>query len=410
MHTGQTYAEHGVFNLGDVNRMDADATWDIASRHDRKVWICGSMNASYKDGINGWVVPDPWSVNVEPNAAELEPYFDFVRSQVLEYTRTTPRYGMREALQFVKFMLRHGLRAKTILATLEQLFSERFQNVKWKRATILDRFQCDVFRYGYHRLKPDLATLFLNSTAHLQHCHWRNFEPEAFTIKPSDEDQAAYGGAVLFGYQSMDRIVGEVLDMAGDEAIVVLTTALSQQPCLTYEESGGKTFYKPDDFAALFSALDIDPARCSAEPVMSEEFHVRFETEAGAEDAQMKFNATTIEGKQAFRCRRDGESLLVGCAIFTQLPPDAVLDYQGSRLPFFELLYGVDTTKSGMHHPDGLFWMQIPGESGSMHDERLPLVDVAPTLLSLLELPVPASMKGTSRVPGRDIGEQRAVA
>lgn len=409
-HTGLSFSEHGVFNLGDSNRLEADAVWDIASRHGQTVWVCGSMNASYRNGVKGWILPDPWSVNVRPNDPVLEPYFDFVRSQVLEYTREKARYPLAEAMKFAGFMVGHGLRARTGLATLGQLVRERQQDVKWQRPTILDRFQFDVFRHGYLKQKPVFSTLFLNSTAHFQHCYWRNLEPEVFQLKPGEAEQAVHADSVLFGYQSMDRIVGEVLDMVNGDAIVVLATALSQQPCLTYDDSGGKTFYKPDDFSKLLAALGIDPSTCSAEPVMSEEFHVRFSSEIEAAGALEKFRSATVDGREAFRCRREGDGLFAGCAIFTGLPPDAEFQSNGTSRKFFDLFYAADTMKSGMHHPHGLFWLRIPGEPGVMHEDPIPLIDVAPTLLGLLGLPAPGIMRGTPRVPREDFSEQKAVA
>jgi len=46
----------------------------------------------------------------------------------------------------------------------------------------------------------------------------------------------------------MDGIVKDILDAAPPNAVVVLSTALSQQPCLIYEDIGGKTFYRPRTF------------------------------------------------------------------------------------------------------------------------------------------------------------------
>lgn len=409
-HSGLSYAEHGVFNLGDANKVNSDSIWDVASRHDRSVWICGSMNAAYKAGVKGRILPDPWSVSVRPNDPELEPYFSFVKSQVLEHTRAEPKYHVTQVFRFARFMLGHGLRVSTVFATLKQIVYERFKNLRWKRPAILDRFQFDVFRFIYLREAPCLSTFFLNTTAYYQHRYWRNLEPELFDVKPEESEQAVYAKSILFGYQSMDRIVGEVLDMVGDDGIVVFATALSQQPCLKYEASGGKTFYKPDCYARVFRALGIDPSSCSAEPIMSEEFQVRFSTELEAATSMEKFAAATVDGKQAFICKRNGNSLVVGCAIHSRISPDAIFRTAHGSSRFFELFYAADTTKSGMHHPHGMLWMRLPGQRGRTHEQRVPLLDVAPTLLGLLELPVPSSMKGKPIQRRNEPGEQRAVA
>ena len=402
VHSGLTASEHSVFNLGDSRSVSKDAIWDVASQHHQRVWVCGSMNAFYRPGINGWVLPDPWSIQVAPNSEELKPYLDFVRSQVLEYTRAESRYKLAEAAPFVRFMLSHGLRMKTCVSIIGQLLRERFEDIRWRRPTILDRLQFDLFRYVYRNERPILSTFFLNSTAHFQHCYWRNLEPEAFSISPDADDQALHEDAILFGYKSMDRIVGEVFEMAGDRAVIVLASALSQQPCLKYEESGGKTFYKPEAYSALLRAVGLDGRDCTVEPVMSEQFHLRFRSNADAADAVAKFEAATVDGRPVFSCERNGSSLIVGCAIFSELRSDATFVSPVGKHRFFDLFYGVDTRKSGMHHPDGLLWIRIPEKPGRLHENRVPLVNVAPTLLALLGLPVPASMSGRSLFPNTE--------
>src|SRR6266540_4177128 len=121
-----------------------------------------------------------------------------------------------------------------------KLMRERLAGKRWKRAVLLDQLQWDVFRYYYRKLRPAFATFFLNSTAHLQHKYWRHMEPEHFTIVPSPAEQAEYESAILFGYQQMDKLLGEFIALAGRSTTLILCTALSQQPCLTYEDQGGK--------------------------------------------------------------------------------------------------------------------------------------------------------------------------
>ena len=124
---------------------------------------------------------------------------------------------------------------------------------RWKRAVILDRLQFDLFRWHWKRARPDFSTLFLNSTAHYQHLYWRNMEPEHFKIKPEPGEQAVYEEAILYGYEQMDRLCGQLMDLAGDDTTLVLLTALSQQPSLKYEDIGGKNIYRPARLRAASS-------------------------------------------------------------------------------------------------------------------------------------------------------------
>jgi len=295
-----------------------------------------------------------------------------------------PRYAA-EAARFLAFMVTHGLSAGTIVATVRQLLAERTQDVGWRRALILDRLQFDVFKHYYRKLKPDFATFFLNSTAHFQHVYWRNMEPDKFKLKPRAAEQATRKDAVLAGYQSMDRIVGDVLEMAGDRAIVALVTALGQQPCTLYEDSGGKCFHKPRDFGALLRAVGIDTAGCHAEPVMSEEFHLRFTTEAAAAAALDRLQSATLDASPLFNASRDGTSIMAGCRVIREQPPGTRVRTVMGEWPFEDLFYFVDTVKSGMHHPEGLFWVRVPGHAPSRPSGVIPLTRVASMLLATMK-------------------------
>jgi hypothetical protein len=396
VHSGLGFSEHGVFNLGDAAKIHADAIWDIASANGKRVWVCGSMNAFHRPGLTGWLLPDPWSVNVRPSDAKLLPYFDFVRSQVMEYTRTKTALEVSKIGRFLTFMLRNGLRFSTIAAIASQVLREVNANVRWQRAVILDRLQFDLFRSYYKRHKPEFSTFFLNSTAHFQHVYWRNMDPAPFSIKPSAQEQRDFAAAVLLGYQSMDRIVGEVLELADDDTAVVMASALGQQPCTTYEKVGGKSFYKPDNYERLLRVAGIDPASCSVEPVMSEQFHLRFKSAEHAIDGCERLERLTVDGRKALSVAREASSVLAGCAVFQEVAPDAMLlGPEGSRR-FADVFYFVDTKKSGMHHPEGILWMAVPGLAPAIHPGSVPLVDVAPTLLSLLGLPAPSGLPGRS--------------
>jgi bisphosphoglycerate-independent phosphoglycerate mutase (AlkP superfamily) len=59
---------------------------------------------------------------------------------------------------------------------------------------------------------------------------------------------------------------------------------------------------------------------------------------------------------------------------------------------FGDLFFELEDVKSGMHHPDGMLWVRLPGTTPQRHAGKVPLASVAPTLLNLLSLPAPSHM------------------
>jgi hypothetical protein len=409
-HTGLSFDEHKIFDLGDGHKLTNPRLWEILSGYGHTVWICGSMNAAFHKQVNGYILPDPWSTGIQPYPpGEFEAYFDYVRRNVQEHSREEMAVSKTDHLRFFTYLAGHGLSLATLGSTVRQLASERSGRGRWKRATILDRFQWDVFAHYWRRYHPTFSTFFLNSTAHFQHMYWRNMQPEQFRLAPSEEDQAEHAAAIEYGYRAMDAIVGDCIRLAGGKTNVILCTALGQQPCLIYEEKGGKTFYRVVSPEAFFRFAGIT-SRYDYAPVMSEQFHLYFDTESDAEGAETLLSALRTEsGEPVVMVRRQGREIFSGCSIFRQIEPATpVISAAGESAPFRMLLYQAAGLKSGMHHPDGILWIRRPGVQPRVHTRLVPLRSYAPTILSLYGIeplpgmaePLPGFSQVNSPEPG----------
>lgn len=396
VHTGLSFDEHGVFLLGDGPKSDHPRLWDILSAAGRSNLICGSMNTAYRPGLKGMLIPDPWTVGAKPYPAKVfDPFLRFITVNVQEHTNASVPLSTSDKVAFLKWMAAHGLSASTVGFIVRQLLTEKLTGkYRWRRAIVLDRLLWDVFAWHFKRARPDFATFFLNSTAHLQHLHWRNMDPEPFQVKPSSEEQAEYQHAVLYGYQQMDRVVGKALALAGETHTIVFSSALGQQPYLKAEEAGGKVFYRPHAFEAFTAWAGLDMPH-EIQPVMSEEFHLVLRNEDDARRAEELLKAITIGGRPGMRVRRTGTDIMTGCGIFEKLDGDPELLAPGRPAKrFSELFYQAGGMKSGMHHPDGILWIRRDDRRHVGAAERIHLTKVAPTLLAMQGVAPPPQMRG----------------
>lgn len=399
VHCGISGREHRILHLGDGHNLREKNVWDLISDSGKKVWVCGSMNLQYHSPIRGWVLPDPWTTEVAPHPAdELTPYLRFVSANVRDHTLDQASLTAADKLHFVRFMARHGLSRESIVAIARQLGSELVdaKRTRWRRSVILDKLQFDLFSWVYRQQQPDFSTFFANSTAHLQHVYWRHLEPERFHVKPAQEEQAIYDRAVLFGYQQMDELLGRFVRLAGDDATLVFCTALSQQPCLVYEDSGGMRWYRPRDFEGFLRDVGISmPAHVA--PVMADQFQIDFETEPAAAAAEARLKALRYPPhSRAMLVMRNDRRIFAGCLVVGDVADDAVLSIDGTdhMIPFYQLFYRVEGLKSGMHHPDGMLWIRTPARRHHVEARKVPLVSVAPTVLEMFGIPKPDYMKG----------------
>ncbi len=409
VHTGLSFEQHGVFHLTDGPRATHKDIFDVLGDAGLKLGCCGSMNVKGFSADRGFFIADPWCDGQIAQPAELNTFQKFVSQYVREYSNPKAGAAPVSAAQFLSFMAGHGLSARTVVQTLAQLTQERVKDksLSWQRVAILDRLYLDVFKHLYHRHRPSFATFFSNSTAHLQHSFWRHMEPQAFMIQPTPEQTNLYGGAIKYGYVSMDRLIGEIVSLTGPRDLVIFATALSQQPFLRKENAGGQLFYRPRNIETLFARLEIEGAEI--EPVMTHQFRLRFVTEQARANAVRVLGGLRSEGHVlAGMSDHAADGFVFGCSISNHLSPDALISRENSNesIRFFDVFYQIDGMKSGCHHPDGILWLATgdPADGG-----RCSILDIFPTVLTAMGRSdlIPADRRGRSLLSR---GESRRAA
>ena len=396
VHSGVDYDEHQIFNLDEGHLAKAPALWDVLSKAGYRTWVCGSMNPRVDADYTGAILPDPWTTKVAPQPAELGVFMKFVQKNVQEYTKDKVPLTKREYAEFLTYMARHGLSARTGMAVARQLLDEKRTKGKsrWRRQSILDRLQMDVFKHYWKSLNPHFATFFSNSTAHLQHMHWREMEPGLFKVAPSTKEMAEYSDAIEWGYRLQDALLGELFELAGPDTTLIFLTALSQQPCTVYEEQGGKVAFRPREFEKLLAWAGVT-GNYTVAPVMTQYFHVDFDSESAAGAGAEKLRALSAAGTHALHVDHNGKQLFVGCRIYKKLGESEQLTSSatGKSAPFFDMLYQIEGMKSGMHHPDGMLWIRTPSHRHVVHSAKVPLERLAPMILDMFKVAKPATMR-----------------
>src|SRR3954471_8100528 len=139
-------------------------------------------------------------------------------------------------------------------------------------------------------------------------------DPAAFELKPSARHVEVYGGAVLFGYQAMDALLREFMALVDRDTILVLCSALSQQPFTKRDGGGGQHFYRLRDPDGFLGMLGLQPR--SIEPVMTHQYLLRFASDREAAEAGAALRALQFRGYQVFSVSEPGAaSLKFGCQI-----------------------------------------------------------------------------------------------
>jgi hypothetical protein len=383
-HHGIPEAQHDVVDLDEGHTVKAPAFWDLLADEGRSALVFGAMNIAPAASPLVTQIPDAWTTHV-PVPEEFRPFHEFVRAHVLGHTGESAPKARLGA--FLRFMASHGISLATVMHLARQLVHERVarRDVRWRRASALDYLQWDVFEFLWRRRRPDVAVFFSNSTAFLQHRYWRHMEPEAYRVRPDREALRTYGGAIGYGYEKMDRMVGRALAMADERTAIVFVTALSQQPNLRYEDIGGKFVYRPRDFRALLELAGI-AAHASIEPVMTHQAWLTCRDQAEAAQSAAALLGLAMNGEPIMSARQVGNRVFFDCKFISRVPDDSVIEVRGQRVPFARYFGAVGEIVNGRHHPDGAFWVHRPGQAEQcLHEGKLPLEEAFDVVLRTAE-------------------------
>ena len=225
IHSGLPFSEHRAFHLGDGRHVPSKCVAQILSEHGIRVGVFGSMNLNYRD-LNGYHIPDAWHPDGIAQPPKLQPFFDFVAKQV-QSSSGSEGISKTDQMRFA-LCVRNGITALTAFAILRQLLAERREPaLRWRRPSLLDAIQYDVFRSLNRRFNVRFATFFCNSTAHYQHYYSRNMQPEHFAVPPPIADHPTLQDAIPFGYKAMDRLIGRCLRDYPTSVLMVCTALQS---------------------------------------------------------------------------------------------------------------------------------------------------------------------------------------
>ncbi|HEX2613472.1 MAG TPA: hypothetical protein VHO02_07750, partial [Fibrobacteria bacterium] len=250
--------------------------------------------------------------------------------------------------------------------------------------------QFDVFRRIYHDLSPEFATFFSNSTAHFQHHFWGDAEESVFHGASLSMAEARKS-PVFCGFLEMDRLLGAFCKVIEPDTVLIMCTAISQRKVLP-GEVGEPDLFRPNDLEEFARFAGIT-APFKALPAMGGQFGYEFESEGAAEAALQIFRGMTLAGQSFGGVLREGRKLAYNCALDVMPEKNDLLRSAVGKSVGFSSMFSGQGSVHGVHHPDGMFWVRLPGVQGRMHAEKISLTAIAPTILRLLGRSIPQHMR-----------------
>jgi hypothetical protein len=365
-HTGLTFAEHGVFRLGDIVNHDIPQVWEVLERNGLSVGAISPMNAKNRLRRPAFFVPDPWTKTTVSAGPVLARLYDAIAQAVND--NSSARVSVASALNLLRGFLAFSTvgnwsRYLSMLATAKRC--------PWRKAMFLDLLLADVFCREVTRARSDFSSLFLNAAAHIQHHYlFSSAVYDGANANPDWYVQARHD-PVFEVYELYDHIISSVIRQF-PSARIMIGTALHQNP---HESS---TFYwRLVDHAAFLRLIGVQFEE--VQPRMSRDFLVVFEDAISAARAELVLRSVVTEaGVALFEVDNRGHDLFVVLAYPQDIGRD--LGFRVGAQVFQDLRSHVAfvAIKNGEHSGTGYF--VDTGKKLAPTHEAIPLSRI-PTLV-----------------------------
>jgi hypothetical protein len=402
VHTGVTQAVHGAKVLEqDAATLSAKRSWEYAAEAGHSIGVFGSIGAYPPSPVDGFVVPGPFAPGDETFPKELEPI------QSLNRRHTQAHGGSRAGDSLIGMiksgwqLMSLGLKPATCVSIAQQLVRERIErHAGWRRVMLQPLVNYDFFARLYRRRRPVFATWHSNHAAHFMHHYWRAWNDSNFLTKGPEDERASYGEAVPLGYKLCDELLGRFMRLIDHGTVLVVCSSMGQQPFVSAAYRDGKVIVRFNDIQRFLQQVGAEGVT-EVVPTMVPQVNLRVPDRAlrARLASRLREILRIVNGKSevAMVVDETGEILTVTPLGLSERASGVTYAFPGGMGVWkLEDLFAMDTptVKQGMHHPDGLFIAYGRGIAAGKQLGACTNLDIAPTLLSLLGVPIPKAMSG----------------
>lgn len=413
--TGCPPAVHGIEDFANrQSDFQVGRIWDQMRAEGRTFGVCGwffTWPPPSNLGEHDFVIPSTFA----PDSQAFPPEYSFFwRIWVRE------RHGREQAISYPEAGLRAfqlGVRLSTLRRALldladRQVRDRTARDQYWRSRRIFAAFQGDIFAELVRRRRPEFAAVLFKPVDSVSHMYWKYLEPEGFP-EVADTDRARYGGVIDELYVEIDRNLGKILESSPEDVDLLVVSDHGFQPLSRGRIADRFCRIRTENLiAALGLTQDLFGTNVddrvylralSRSPEERDELLDRLQ--ATLADARLSGEAEPV-----FDVVREGGVVCLTLAPRPGLTPDAHIVLDRREHPFEDLIrIDREAVRSGAHHPDGVYLLSGPSATRSTRADSLHVLDVAPTVAALLDLPTSPLWPGRPAVEGGSTPDVRVA-
>lgn len=404
VYTGMTPREHGIIAFGqDTRSIQGRCVWDVLDKAGIPTGVFGSLLSfpPRTAGAASYYVPESLADDPDCFPAEARPLQEFSVFTSRNYSESFVRHSV-DATRLLLGTMQSGVRPGTVLRTLLQIPRELVSGDAQvpERAMIQSYILTDAFKRLYESHRPRFATLHLNNVAYMQHRYWRAAEPDRFREALSLTDQRFFDTvAARRAYEQRfagwiersliwtDGLLDELLALAGEDAILLVGTALGQKPHDPVHEIHNPVVRLVNE-GELFAALGFPQAKVLTQ--MNPDVSLTLRDDAEAEHAADVLRGLYVNpGTPLFEVDRRGPQVFLELLMPRRergatLPPirHTILTSFEARFERHVHEHPTNDQSTAQHAAPGFLLAYSAGRQLEMVRPEIPVTDIAPTILS----------------------------
>jgi predicted AlkP superfamily pyrophosphatase or phosphodiesterase len=389
--SGKRPEKHGVTHFFDTaNNVRCRRLWDILERPDRPIGLFAWPVTWPPKPLNGFMIPSLFARDSDTYPTELQ----FVKK--LE-EGLNKEWG--ERVRLIGNAMRYGLRPTTIVDIAGYFVRRKLSESDTLHDFARQRFikqqvHLDMYTYLVKQYDPYYTSFYLNQIDALSHIFWQYYEPDLFPDVEAEEVRR-YGHMIPLVYRMADKAIGHLIELIDKDTLVVVVSDHGFEAATTPSDQGKLAARILGN--KLLDALDLSRTVSYVNHrnvLVCKILHQR---------------QITLDILRRIRVREMNQPLL---DVYEENTGEVVIrlaktaNYRGVDLeelhvtwpdgeePFLKLVELNEASTPGVHHLDGIAIFYGPGvePGGCVADGSV--LDVTPTVLALLGMPVGRDMDG----------------
>lgn len=391
--TGKLPEKHGVQEfIVDTSALKTKRIWDIAEEHNMSIGIYGWLVTYPPRKVNGFLIPC-W---LATSPATYPDSLEFIKKIELGF-KGKYSVGLGGYLAAAVATLQHGARLTTLLGLAVNMIGKLFcrfgpSRSEWRLRVLSMKLRMELFDNLVRQYRSDFSAVVISEIDNLSHRYWGFFEPAKFK-HISGRDLKKFGDVIPTIYAEADKAIGRLLTSVADDTAVFVISDHGFQALTTPLRIRPEKIFSGSKFEDAFSHWYIGAELC-----LKSADHANGHALANEAVTYLEHCVLQEAHISLFEIGREGPNVVKVKVRKEVLDFPALMSATcriGERNESFpDIMAEGGHLMTGFHAPEGIFIAKGKNIRANTTIQDASVLDVTPTILRLLDLPLDEQMDG----------------